>query len=196
MQRWLARAVYYPTLGYNLLLGRVLKIRRWWDSIDDQVILGARPMPRDPNRFQQLGITGVVNMCEELPGPLAEYERLGIEQLWLPTVDFSHPSRADVERGAEFIQQHYQRGGKVYVHCKAGRARSATIVLWWLIKYRGMKPQQAQKHLLECRPHTNPRIYLRPVIAELYSDLVASQAQTQAELEQAVVDNIDSQDGI
>jgi atypical dual specificity phosphatase len=167
MQRWLARAIYYPTLGYNLLMGRVLGIRRWWDAVDEQLLLGARPMPGDPQRFHDLGITGVVNLCEELAGPTREYQQLGIEQLWIPTVDFNHPSSEDVDRGADFIQRHLEDGGKVYVHCKAGRARSATVVLWWLIKYRGMSPMEAQARILKARPHSNPRIYQRPVIQEL-----------------------------
>lgn len=38
----LARASFYPTLLYNVLMERVTT-RRWWDRIDDNVILGALP---------------------------------------------------------------------------------------------------------------------------------------------------------
>lgn len=38
----LARASFYPTLFYNVLMERV-SARRWWDRIDDNVILGALP---------------------------------------------------------------------------------------------------------------------------------------------------------
>ncbi len=167
MQRWQARAIYYPTLGYNYLLGRVLKFRNWWDEVNEHLVLGAVPLHKDPDAFAAMGVTGVVNMCEEYAGPTAAYDRLGIEQLWLPTVDFNHPSKQDVERGADFIQQHATAGGKTYVHCKAGRARSATVALWWLVKYRGMTAGQAQAALLAARPHTNPQILNRPVIIEL-----------------------------
>lgn len=170
MQRWVARSIYYPTLGYNALLGRVLKVRHWWDHVDHQVILGARPLGRDPDRFAEIGVTGVVNMCEEMAGPVAAYERCGITQLWLPTVDFNHPVRDFVEQGADFIQDHVERDGKVYVHCKAGRARSATIVLWWLVKHRKKTPEEAQEIILAARPHSNPRVYLRPVIQELVAE--------------------------
>ena len=152
-----------------MLLGRVLKLRNWWDPVTDEVILGARPIGNDPQRFAKLGIKGVVNMCEEMPGPVSQYEKLGIEQLWLPTVDFNHPSDSDVEKGADFIQKHVELGDKVYIHCKAGRARSATVVLWWLVKYLGMSPEEAQAKLLEARPHTNPRVDQRPVIQRLVS---------------------------
>ncbi|MBX3420295.1 MAG: dual specificity protein phosphatase family protein [Pirellulaceae bacterium] len=171
LTRLLARAVYYPTLWHNIVLGRWLKLRHWWDRVDPHCILGAVPLRGDPQCLSELGVTGVVNMCDEYAGPESEYQRLGIQQLWLPTIDFHHPSAEQVQRGAEFIQQHKQRGGQVYVHCKAGRARSATIVLWWLVKYGGLTPQQAQQQLQQARPHVNPRVFKRPVIQQLVRQL-------------------------
>lgn len=178
--RWLSRTIYYPTLGYNLLLGRVLKVRRWWDPINEHLILGARPMLGDPDVFNEMGITGVVNTCEEMKGLIEDYRRLNIEQLWLPTTDFHHPKDDHVDQGADFIERHRLANGKVYVHCKAGRARSATVVLWWLVKYGGMTPQQAQQHILRARPHSNPRVYERPVIKRLYSKWKEQEQHTDA----------------
>ncbi len=175
MRRLVARWVYVPTLGYNVLLGRILRVRRWWSEVQPELIIGARPLRGDPQRLHRIGVTGVVNLCEEFPGPVADYERLGIEQLWIPTTDFHHPPLADVEAGADFIQRHARRGGRVYVHCKAGRARSATVALWWLVKYRQHTPESAQRLLQGARPHVNPRIYRRPVIQELYRRLLESQ---------------------
>lgn len=174
LARLFARITYYPTLAFNVLLGRWLKIRHWWDAVDPHCILGAVPLGDDPERLRELGVTGVVNMCEEYSGPQVAYEKLGIEQLWLPTTDFQHPSEEMVQLGAEFIERHKDEGGKVYVHCKAGRARSATVVLWWLVRFGGMKPEQAQQKLLEARPHVHPWVYRRPVIQELYKQSARS----------------------
>lgn len=171
VKRWMARCVYWPTLAYNYLLGRTFRVRNWWDRVDDHVILGARPFRRDAIKLQREGVTGVVNMCEEYSGPVQEYAKLNIEQLHLPTIDFNHPCEDFVEQGADFIERHARRGGKAYVHCKAGRARSATIALWWLVKYRHLSPGEAQQRLLVSRPHVSPRIYLRPVIQLLYQKL-------------------------
>lgn len=182
MRRFLARAVFSPTLVYNVLLGRAFKLRRWWDYVDDQLILGALPFKRDAATLQSLGVTGVVNMCEEYAGPTVEYGKLKIEQLHLPTTDYHHPQREYVELGAEFIERHRATGGCVYVHCKAGRARSATIVLWWLVRYRGMTPLEAQRSLQKARPHVNPRVYERPVIQELYKLLLEAQASRLGEV--------------
>jgi atypical dual specificity phosphatase len=163
----IARAIFWPTYAWNLLLGRVLKIRHWWDHVDEHVILGARPLRRDVSTLATIEhVTGIVNMCEEYRGPEDLYRQTQIEQLWLPTTDFQPPSVEDVSRGVEFIQQHVSRKGTVYVHCKAGRARSATVVICWLVKYRGMSLDEAQKHLLQCRPHINSQLTERKVVRE------------------------------
>lgn len=191
MQRLRAQMLYWPTLAYNYFLGRVLKVRRWWDHVDKQVILGARPFRRDAKKLREIGVTGVVNMCEEYFGPMREYERLGIEQLHLPTVDFTHPLEEHVQAGAAFIEKHVSKGGIVYVHCKAGRARSATIVLWWLVRYRKMTPVEAQAHLIKYREHIHPRVYLRPVIQALYADWLAEQGSADPTREaKAAVDSL------
>ena len=180
MRRFWARAVYHPTLVYNIFLGRGLRVRRWWDFVDERLILGAMPFRRDAQRLKAIGVTGVVNMCEEYAGPKIQYDQLQIEQLWLPTTDFHHPQSDYVELGAEFIERHVAAGGCVYVHCKAGRARSATIVLWWLVRFRGMTPAGAQAHLLAARPHVNPNIHERPVIRQLYALLQETRAPASA----------------
>lgn len=173
LRRVHARMVYYPTLFWNMLLGRWLKVRRWWDRVDPQVIVGARPFRRDVARLHAEGVTAVVNTCEEIPGPILHYDRLGIEQLHVPTTDFTHPRLEDVITAVEFVERHVENGGTVYIHCKAGRARSATVALCWLMKYRGLSAEEAQLRLLQSRPHINPRLTERPVVKQFSQHLAA-----------------------
>ena len=126
MKRLVARLLFVPTLLWNMLLGRLLGLRRWWDTVDDHVILGAFPFARDASRLQALGVGAVVNTCEEYAGPQAAYQEAGIEQLRIPTIDFTPPSLAHVEQAVQFMDEQIAAGKKVYVHCKAGRGRSAT----------------------------------------------------------------------
>ncbi len=164
--QWLkARTVFYPTLCWNMLLGRWLKVRNWWDEIDENIVIGALPFASDVEKLAALGISGVVNTCQEYAGPVAEYDRFEIQQLRVPTIDFTHPTLESIQRSVQFIADQVDAGGKVYVHCKAGRARSATVVVCWLIR-QGMTREEAQKLLLEKRPHANPRIYQRPVVIQ------------------------------
>ena len=159
-----AQVIFVPTLLWNLLLGRWLRVRNWWDRIDDTLIVGALPFESDAARLAEEGVVGVVNTCAEYAGPKAAWKEHGIEQFHMPTDDFTHPRIDDVTEAVNFIQRKTAGGGTVYVHCKAGRARSATVAMCWLIRNRNMTPDDVQTLLLEKRPHINPRIKDRPVV--------------------------------
>jgi len=173
MQWLFARLLFWPTLAWNVLLGRLLKVRAWWSRVDDHVILGAMPFRSDVDLLHREGVMGVINTCYEYDGPCDEYERVGIVQLHLPTIDFTPPSLEDVEKGVEFIRQHAATGSTVYVHCKAGRARSATIVACWLIASRGISPDEAQTILRQRRPFVLPSIAQRQVVQDFHAKFVA-----------------------
>ncbi len=170
-QRSFASAAWLPTLSWNYLLGRVMHVRNWWDRIDEHLIVGAYPFARDVPALYQLGVRAVVNTCEEYAGPDKKYRELGIEHLRIPTTDFMHPLLATVQQGVEFIEMHAAQGHIVYVHCKAGRARSATVALCWLVKYRNYTPQDAQALLLRKRPHVNPHLTQRSVVQQFIAQL-------------------------
>ena len=169
---WLkARIVFLPTLAWNALLGRILKVRNWWDPIDDHVILGAFPFSSDVKSLAELGVRGVVNTCEEYGGPIDEYQKYGIEQFRMPTIDFTHPAYDDVCGAVDFIESQINEGHKVYIHCKAGRGRSATVAICWAMKAKKMSAAEAQRFLLEKRPHINQHLTDRPVVQRFESDL-------------------------
>lgn len=173
LRRFVVRLLFHPTLWWNRLLNRVLPSRRWWDRIDDHVLLGALPIARVLPSLQTEGVRAVVNLCEEFPGPVEAYGRMGIEQLHLPTVDFSPPALAEIERGVAFIQAHAAKGETVYVHCKAGRGRSATVVICWLIKARGLSPTDAEQFVRERRPHIARGLHRRGEVLAFYERLSA-----------------------
>ena len=90
----------------------------------------------------------VVNTCEEYAGPVNEYQQHEIEQMRMPTVDFTHPSFDDVCRAVEFVDRYVAAGHSVYIHCKAGRARSATVAICWLMKEKQISAADAQAWLI------------------------------------------------
>ena len=174
LNRLAARILFVPTLAWNLLRSRVLGQWQWWTLIEKGLYLGAIPLVGDARKFSSLGITGVVNFCEESEGPVAIYAELGIEQLRLPTIDFVPPTLANIQRGIEFINQHLQRGGGVYVHCKAGRARSATLVLCYLMTSKQLTAEAAQELISRKRPQVYRWICARPVVDEFAKTLKAN----------------------
>lgn len=65
-----------------------------------------------------------------------EWSKLGVRFLQLSTVDFFEaPCQKKLQQGVQFIQdfERESQDGRVYVHCKAGRTRSATLVACYLI---------------------------------------------------------------
>lgn len=61
----------------------------------------------------------------------------------ISTPDY-RPVKGDlIDKGADFIHQEIRAGRNVYVHCKSGKGRSATMVAAYLIKYRGFSADEA-----------------------------------------------------
>jgi len=156
-----ARFLFYPTLLYNVVRNRFEAEFRWWDRVDQYVLLGAVPFPSDVPRLKQLGVRGVVTLNEpyETLVPTSLYQSHGINHLEIPTRDYLFaPSLEHICRAVDFIHWNEMQGGGTYVHCKAGRGRSTTIVLCFLIKYRNMTPEAALDHARSVRP----RVLLAP----------------------------------
>jgi len=80
-----------------------------------------------PHRLYDSGVRGIINLCDEYRGPTHAYGALGMEELWLPTVDHFEPSLASLKAGVAFISRFKERNRQVYVHCKAGHGRSAAV---------------------------------------------------------------------
>ncbi|XP_071480187.1 phosphatidylglycerophosphatase and protein-tyrosine phosphatase 1-like [Diadema antillarum] len=155
----MGKALFYTTLYWNVFMKNVSS-RNWYDRIDTTVILGALPFRSYISQLKEKeNVRGVISLNEdfELQGRTPnkeEWASHGIEQLHLPTVDFSGvPNQDFLEQGVRFIQKHAEEGNSVYVHCKAGRTRSATLVGCYLMELNHCTPQEAQVFMQAKRPH-------------------------------------------
>ncbi|KAL5723961.1 hypothetical protein ACHQM5_007289 [Ranunculus cassubicifolius] len=156
-----ARILFYPTLIYNVVRNIFQVEFRWWDVVDEFLLLGAVPFPTDVPRLKQLGVCGVVTMNEsyETLVRTSLYQAYDIEHLVLPTRDYLFaPSFGDICQAVDFINRNALNGKTTYVHCKAGRGRSTTIVLCYLIKHRHMTPEAAFEYVRSIRA----RVLLAP----------------------------------
>ncbi|KAL3532557.1 hypothetical protein ACH5RR_006078 [Cinchona calisaya] len=157
-----ARILFYPTLLYNVFRNKINQADfRWWDQIDQFLILGAVPFPKDVPRLRQLGVGGVITLNEsyETLVPTSLYHAHGIAHLVIPTRDYLFaPSFLDINQAVDFIHKNASVGQTTYVHCKAGRGRSTTIVLCYLVEYKNMSPASALEYVRSKRP----RVLLAP----------------------------------
>ena len=157
-----ARISFLPTLAYNVILEK-FTARTWWNRIDERVVLGALPFRGDHAKqlIAEEKIGGVVSMNEDyelryFSNQTSEWNELGVEFLQLATVDiFEAPSADKLKQGVDFITRVTQERpeSSIYVHCKAGRTRSATLVGCYLIEKYGMTPEQAVDLMKQKRPH-------------------------------------------
>ncbi|KAJ6400229.1 hypothetical protein OIU84_015808 [Salix udensis] len=150
-----ARALFYPTLLYNVLRNKIQSEFRWWDRVDQFILLGAVPFPTDVPRLKRLGVSGVVTLNEsyETLVPTSLYHAYDIDHLVIPTRDYMFaPSITDICQAVDFIHENASLGKTTYVHCKAGRGRSTTIVLCYLVEHRHMTPKSAYEYVRSIRP--------------------------------------------
>ncbi|KAK3002355.1 hypothetical protein RJ639_021258 [Escallonia herrerae] len=150
-----ARALFYPTLLYNVVRNKIQAEFHWWDRVDQYILLGAVPFPTDVPRLKELGVCGVVTLNEpyETLVPTSLFHAHSIEHLVIPTRDYVYaPSYGHICLAVDFIHGNASYGKTTYVHCKAGRGRSTTIVLCYLVEHKRMTPHAAYEYVRSIRP--------------------------------------------
>lgn len=167
-----ARVLFYPTLMYNVIRNKMQSEFHWWDEVDEFLLLGAVPFPSDVPRLKQLGVHGVITLNEpyETLVPSSLYHAHGIEHLVIPTRDYLFaPSCGDICRAVDFIHKNASSGKTTYVHCKAGRGRSTTVVLCYLVQHKQMTPNEAYEYVKLSRPRVRLASSQRQAVEEYYS---------------------------
>lgn len=160
------RVTYYPSLWFNRVM-TTLGYWRSWDWVDDQVLLGVVPSRKDLRLLAKMGVGAVVNMCEEFGGDTDELAACSLTQLYLPTMDYHSPTTQDMVAGVRFMREQIASGKKVLVHCKAGRGRSATLVVCYLMAAHGLSADEAFARTKKARSHVNSGIRYRPAVREI-----------------------------
>ncbi|XP_022731940.1 putative dual specificity protein phosphatase DSP8 [Durio zibethinus] len=143
-----ARILFYPTLLYNVFRNKIQSEFRWWDEVDQFLLLGAVPFPKDVRRLKQLGVGGVITLNEPFETLVSTslYHAHGIDHLVIPTRDYLFvPSISDISRAVDFIRKNATCG-------------STTIVLCYLVEHKQMTPAGALEYVRSRRP----RVLLAP----------------------------------
>ncbi|XP_019374769.1 PREDICTED: phosphatidylglycerophosphatase and protein-tyrosine phosphatase 1 [Gavialis gangeticus] len=179
-----ARLLFYPTLLYTLARERLpLRRRPGFHRIDGSVLLGALPLrARSPQLVQEENVRAVLTLNEDyetrfLCFSAREWEAMGVEQLRLSTVDLTGvPTLENLQKGVEFVLKHRECGNSVYVHCKAGRSRSATMVAAYLIQVHNWSPREAIEAIAKIRPHILIRHKQVQVLERFHKHVIAGTA--------------------
>lgn len=101
--------------------------------------------------LEHRGVTLLVNACAEYPCP--EYQ--GVSCVCVPVEDRPHaPLYQHFDRVAEQIQQNHS--GSSLVFCSAGRSRSPSLIMAYLMRFEGLSLLQAHHRVLAVRPFVRP----------------------------------------
>lgn len=161
-------AVRWKRLAFEIFLTMhviesALDTFAWYSLVDNDLYLGAIPLQDQHLElfFGKLRIGTVLSLNEDFelnastivgsPVTSADWKRCDINFLQLPTPDFMPLSFALLDTGADFLNSELTEGRKVYCHCKSGIGRSASVVMAYFIKYRGMDCDAAYDELLSKR---------------------------------------------
>eukprot|EP01062_Namystynia_karyoxenos_P054536 TRINITY_DN4495_c0_g1_i1.p1 TRINITY_DN4495_c0_g1~~TRINITY_DN4495_c0_g1_i1.p1 ORF type:complete len:313 (+),score=115.66 TRINITY_DN4495_c0_g1_i1:83-940(+) len=166
-----SRFTVWPTIAFNMCRTAagfggqyVEEVTGTGPDEPGKIYVGGLPWPMLAKRLKRgFNVTRVVNCCEESAGPHRVYDREGIEQLRLYCIDYCDVPLERITQGVSWLREQILQGHNVYVHCKAGKGRAATIVVAYLARYHfGGDAERANKHLKERRRVAISSIHRRP----------------------------------
>ncbi|CAI0466348.1 unnamed protein product [Linum tenue] len=121
--------------------------------IEDGLYLGSVGAALNKNALRSNNITHVLTLLKSLP-PIYTND---IVYKAIAVTDREETNlREYFDECINFIYEARRQGGCVLVHCYAGRSRSVTIVLAYLMKKHGMTVSQALEHVKSRRPQASP----------------------------------------
>jgi protein-tyrosine phosphatase len=131
---------YHSTLAFTLSRHLYDPISYpWWNQIEKNLYLGALPLKHMGHfeDLQRLGITDVITINEDFEISIQpdEWTEKGITNHRLVSEDYGPVSQENLSKGSDLINRLLREGACVYVHCKGGVGRSASLIIAKLIKW-------------------------------------------------------------
>lgn len=153
----------------------------FYSAINEHLVIGSMPLESDVNTLHELGVGAVVNMCREYPGPVEAYNHHNILQFRAPTPDLCQPHLHALIEGVTFMQKFHKEHPtkQIFVHCKGGRARAATMGLCYLITTEKVNITHFEdiKKIVDAmvarRPVVTPAILKYPVLKEFVNSVLS-----------------------
>ena len=130
-----------------------------YHRLGDRLLAGAMPFRADHvAALRAEGVTAVVNLCQEREYWDGErelitsaYREHGMVELHLPVIDGSTVPAEVLDAAVAIADGHI-----VYVHCRGGRERSATVAAALLARIEGLPIDRALDLAKERRPTFAP----------------------------------------
>jgi len=122
-----------------------------FSQLNDSFFIGGQPGRGGLKKLQMWGVTAIVSMRTSTPASIPK----GIKVLHLPTTDNAPISLRYLQKGVDFITKQIEAGGKVYVHCRMGEGRAASMAIAYLVS-QGMFLNDALSFIKQRRVFIHP----------------------------------------
>lgn len=195
---WPAAALAGVTAGYLLGVpvygkreGRLPRITRWlfaptllgqqaslwhyrrrctpYDEAQPGLLMGRLLSPVEAEGLRRQGVTAVLDLTAEF----SEHAVLrGLNYRNLPLLDLTAPTPSALHEAVRFIRDQLAAGGKVYVHCKVGYSRTATVVGAYLLTSGQCPTVEA---VVATLGRVRPGMVVRPEAVRALSDFAGGQ---------------------
>jgi len=136
--------------------------------IEDFLFLGNCKGAEDLELLQRLKIDCIINITKQIPNfypNIFEYRNLNIYDTDGAATEMAVALRPLVE----YMKSCREKGKRIFVHCRAGVSRSATVVLAYLMSVRSIGLQQALRFVRKKRPCVLPNPGFSTVLESVYS---------------------------
>jgi protein-tyrosine phosphatase len=139
-------------------------------EVGDDLLMGAYPQDADDvAALREAGVTAVFNLVQDI-----EYEQeggrdacasalaaAGISEERVEVVDYGNLLPGHIELAATTVLAWLQEGERVYVHCRAGMQRSATVAAAIVVLHEGVEPLEALERVRQRNPRADPLAHQR-----------------------------------
>jgi atypical dual specificity phosphatase len=135
-----------------------------YGEVHPGLIVGAYPLDRgDVNQLRLMHVERVLNLVEDSeyqPGDREAieeaYASYGIQESRQSLIDFGHLPSEQLEAAVATLVEWLEDGRRVYVHCRAGWQRSASVASGAVAVIRRISIEEALASVREQKPTADP----------------------------------------
>ncbi len=139
-------------------------------EIGDDLLMGAYPQDADDvAALSAAGVTAVFNLVQDVEYELADGRdacaaalgQAGMREQRVEVVDYGNLLPGHIELATRTALAWLGEGERVYVHCRAGMQRSATVAAAIVALREGVEPAEALDRVRARNPRANPLAHQR-----------------------------------
>jgi atypical dual specificity phosphatase len=146
-------------------------------EVADGLLIGAYPQDcEDVAALHAVGVTRVLNLVQDVeydPGGrdacVTALAGAGIDEHRVQIVDYGNLPPDHIERATRIGLDWLAQGERVYVHCRAGMQRSATVAAAIIMLRDGLDAPAALEHIRARKPSARPLSHQRQDLLRWWS---------------------------